>query len=144
MEDEKKTIKPAAKKAGMTVKAKKKSAAARAVIYKGNGTIKINKININAYAAGYIKELIMEPVRLAEDVIKEFNIDVIVNGSGFMSQAIAVRSCIAKAIVKAKGKKYKDLFIAYDRNLLVDDVRRVETKKPLGRKARKIKQRSKR
>jgi hypothetical protein len=28
--------------------------------------------------------------------------------------------------------------------LLVDDVRRVETKKPLGRKARKIKQRSKR
>jgi small subunit ribosomal protein S9 len=86
----------------------------------------------------------MEPVKLAGDAIKEFNIDISITGSGFMSQAIAARSCIAKAIVKAKGKKYKDLFIAYDRNLLVDDVRRVETKKPLGRKARKIKQRSKR
>jgi len=36
------------------------------------------------------------------------------------------------------------LFTAYDRTLLVDDVRRVETKKPLGRKARRHKQKSKR
>jgi len=28
------------------------------------------------------------------------------------------------------------MFLAYDRNLLVDDVRQVETKKPLGPKAR--------
>jgi small subunit ribosomal protein S9 len=61
-----------------------------------------------------------------------------------MSQASAIRSCIAKAIVKAKGKKFKELFTAYDRMLLVDDVRRVESKKPLGRKARKKKQHSKR
>ncbi|MFA5930955.1 MAG: 30S ribosomal protein S9 [archaeon] len=143
MEEEKK-LKPAAKKAGMTVKSKKKSAAARAVIRKGTGTIKINRININAYAKGYVKELIMEPIRLAEETAKEYDIDVIVNGSGFMSQAVAVRSCIAKALVKAKGKKLKDLFTAYDRALLVDDVRRVETKKPLGRKARRRKQKSKR
>ena len=57
---------------------------------------------------------------------------------------MAVRSCIAKAIVKAKGKKYKDLYLAYDRSMLVDDVRKVESKKPLGRKARKKKQHSKR
>jgi small subunit ribosomal protein S9 len=143
MEDEKK-IKPAAKRAGMTVKAKKKTAIARATVSKGNGAIKINKININAYARGYVKDLLLEPVRLAGDIIKELNIDVSVTGSGFMSQAVAVRSCIAKAIVKAKGKKYKDLFTAYDRALLVDDVRRVESKKPLGRKARKRKQHSKR
>ena len=143
MEEEKK-LKPAAKKAGMIVKAKKKSGVARAVIYKGNGTIKVNKINVNAYTTGYVKDLLLEPVKLAGDVIKEFNIDVSVNGSGFMSQAVAVRSCIAKAIVKAKGKKYRDLFTAYDRTLLVDDVRRVETKKPLGRKARRKKQKSKR
>lgn len=143
MEEEKK-LKPAAKKAGMTVKSKKKSAAARAVIRKGTGTIKINRININAYAKGYVKELIMEPIRLAEETAKEYDIDVIVSGSGFMSQAVAVRSCIAKALVKAKGKKLKDLFTAYDRALLVDDVRRVETKKPLGRKARRRKQKSKR
>jgi len=143
MEDEKK-IKPAAKKAGMTVKAKKKTAVARAVIRKGTGTIKINHININAYAKGFTKELLLEPIRLAGEAAKEFDIDISVNGSGFMSQTVAVRSCIAKALVKAKGKKLKDTFTAYDRTLLVDDVRRVETKKPLGRKARKRKQKSKR
>lgn len=143
MEEEKK-LKPAAKKAGMIVKSKKKSAIARAVIRKGNGTIKINKINVNAYSKGYVKELLLEPIRLAGDLAKEYNIDVTVAGSGFMSQAVAVRSCIAKALVKAKGKKLKDLYTAYDRALLVDDVRRVESKKPLGRKARRRKQKSKR
>ena len=143
MEDEKK-IKPAARKAGMIVKAKKKSAVARAVIRKGTGTIKVNKINVNAYTKGYVKELILEPIRLAAEAAKEFDIEVTVCGSGFMSQAVAVRSCIAKALVKAKGKKLKELFTAYDRTLLVDDVRRVETKKPLGRKARRHKQKSKR
>jgi len=144
MEEDNKKLKPAAKKAGMIVKAKKKNAIARAVIRKGKGTIKINGMNIHAYARGYVKELLLEPVRLAGEVVKEFNIDINVKGSGFMSQAVAVRSCIAKALVKAKGKKLKDTFVAYDRTLLVDDVRRVESKKPLGRKARKKKQKSKR
>jgi small subunit ribosomal protein S9 len=143
MEEDKK-LKPAAKRAGMTVKSKKKSAVARAVIRKGTGTVKINNINVNAYAKGYVRELIFEPIRLAGDAAKEFNIDVTVAGSGFMSQAVAVRSCIAKALAKAKGKKLKELFTAYDRALLVDDVRRVESKKPLGRKARRRKQKSKR
>lgn len=143
MEDEKK-IKPAARKAGMTVKSKKKTAVARGVIRKGTGIVKINGKNINAYARGYVKDLLMEPSRLAADAAKEFDINISVSGSGFMSQAVAVRSCIAKALVKAKGKKLKEIFTAYDRSLLVDDVRRVESKKPLGRKARKRKQHSKR
>jgi small subunit ribosomal protein S9 len=144
MEDDNKKQKPAAKRAGMIVKSKKKTAVARAVIRKGKGNIKVNQTNINAYARGYVKELILEPIRLAGDTIKEYDIDLTVSGSGFMSQAVAIRSCIAKAIVKAKGKKYRDLFTAYDRTLLVDDVRRVESKKPLGRKARRRKQKSKR
>jgi len=143
MEDEKKN-KPAAKRAGMTVKSKKKTAVARAVIRKGTGVIKVNRINLNAYVRGYMKELIMEPVRIAGESLKEFDIEITVSGSGFMSQVSAIRSCIAKAIVKAKGKKFRELFTAYDRSLLVDDVRRVESKKPLGRKARKKRQHSKR
>jgi len=142
--DEEKKLKPAAKKAGMTVKAKKKSAVARAVVRKGTGTVKVNGVNVNAYAKGYVKELLLEPIRLAGDAAKEVDIFVSVAGSGFMSQAVAVRSCIAKALVKAKGKKLKETFTAYDRALLVDDVRRVESKKPLGRKARRKKQKSKR
>jgi len=143
-ETTKKKIKPATKRAGMTASAKKKTAVARAVIKKGTGKIKINKMSLDAFASGHLKEMIMEPLRIAEDTTKEFDISVTVRGSGQMSQVTAVRSAIAKVIVRAKGKKYRELFLAYDRNLLVDDVRNVETKKPLGPKARARKQSSKR
>ena len=141
---EKKRVKPATKRAGMIVRAKKKRAVARAVIKKGKGIVKINHINLDVYATGHVKNLISEPLILAEDVAGEYDININVKGSGFMSQAGAIRSAIAKSIVRAKGKKYKELFLAYDRNLLVDDVRQVETKKPLGPKARARKQSSKR
>lgn len=141
---EKKRIKPATKRAGMHVRAKKKTAVARAVIKKGKGIVKINHISLDAYATGAVRNLISEPLILAKDVAGEYDIHVNVGGSGFMSQAGAIRSAIAKAIVRAKGKKYKELFLAYDRNLLVDDTRQVETKKPLGPKARARKQSSKR
>jgi small subunit ribosomal protein S9 len=144
MEENKKVLKPAAKKAGMHVRSKKKTAVARAVIKKGTGKIKINKMGLDCYAQGHIIEMIKEPIMIASDIIPEFDISVNVTGSGVMSRATCVRSAIAKAIVKAKGKKYKDLFLLYDRSLLVDDVRKVESKKPLGRKARGKRQHSKR
>ncbi|MDD3160270.1 MAG: 30S ribosomal protein S9 [Candidatus ainarchaeum sp.] len=143
MED-KKVIKPAAKKAGMHVRSKKKTAVARAVIKKGSGKVKINKMGLDCYAQGHVLSMIKEPLMIASEVIPEYDILVNVTGSGAMSRANAVRSVIAKALVKAKGKKYKDLFLQYDRTLLVDDVRKVESKKPLGRKARGKKQQSKR
>ena len=142
--EEKKKVKIATKKAGMQVVSKKKTAVVRATIKKGTGKIKINKMSLDAYAQGHIREMIGEPIRIAEDTINEFDISIIAKGSGRMSQAFAIRSSIAKAIVRAKGKKYKDLFMLYDRALLVDDVRKVEAKKPLGTKARKKKQKSKR
>ena len=52
---------------------------------------------------------------------------------------------LAKALFDFKpNEKLRQTMIAYDRLLLVDDPRRVETKKPLGPKARKKKQKSKR
>ena len=141
---EKKKIKPAAKRAGMQVRAKKKTAIARATIKKGDGKIKINHMSLNAYSEGHVLSLIKEPLKIAHEIASDYNINIIVKGSGRMSQAFAIRSVIAKAFVKAKGKKLKELFTLYDRTLLVDDVRKVETKKPLGRKARAKKQQSKR
>jgi len=47
---ERKKVKPATKKAGMQVGAKKKTAIARATIKKGTGKVTINHINLNAYA----------------------------------------------------------------------------------------------
>ena len=64
-----------------------------------------------------------------------------VNGGGATAQALASRTAIAKALVNYFGeKKLKEKFTKYDRTLLVDDSRRKEPKKPLGRGARAKKQ----
>ncbi len=133
------------KRGVIDTKAKKKEAVARAVIKKGNGKIKINKRDLSLVTPYYVNELISEPITLAGDVMNDVDISVNVKGGGFMGQAVATRSAIAKAIVEhTKDKKLKEKFMKYDRQLLVDDSRRVEPKKPLGKKARKKKQSSKR
>lgn len=133
------------RKAGITAKAKKKSAAARAVIRKGTGIVRINKRNLEVISPKYIYDFIREPIDIAGNVASEANISVIVKGGGAMGQAVAARAAIAKALVAfTKDEKLRKTFLKYDRMLIVDDVRRVETKKPLGPKARKKKQKSKR
>ncbi len=133
------------KKYGMLVKSKKKEAIARAVVKTGNGKITINKRSIEFIEPEYVKELILEPVKLAGDALKEVDIKINVKSGGFMGQAVAARSAIAKAIVEyTNDKKLKEQMIKYDRLLIVDDHRRVEPKKPLGKKARKKRQSSKR
>ncbi len=133
------------RKTGINVKAKKKRAVARAVVKKGNGRITINKRNLHIIQPYYIRRLIEEPLVLAGDYAKEFDIEVNAAGGGTMGQAVASRGAIAKALVEAtKDKALREKFTRYDRMLLVDDVRRVEAKKPLGTKARKKKQKSKR
>lgn len=134
-----------AKKKGITAKSKKKTAVARAVIRKGNGTVRINKRNIELLEPRHLREMVMEPLELAENLAKEVNIEVVTMGGGFMGQAIAARAAIAKALVEFFGdEKLRKAFLQYDRLLLVDDVRRKEAKKPLGKGARKKKQKSKR
>ncbi len=133
------------RKKGIISKAKKKSAVARAVIKKGAGKITINKRMLDLITPKYAYELIKEPIDLAENLIKEVDISVSVKGGGFMGQAIAARGAIAKAFLLYRSdEKLRQKFLKYDRMLLVDDVRRTEPKKPLGTKARKKKQKSKR
>ncbi len=125
-------------------KAKKKKAIARATLYyPGNGTIRINGYLLDAWQNNkYVRMLIEEPVLLAGNLAKEVDIYVNVKGGGFMGQAMAVRGAIAKALAEIGGDKLKELYLSYDRTLLVDDVRQVEPKKPLGPKARAKKQTS--
>lgn len=133
------------RKTGLNVKAKKKRAAARAVVKKGTGKVKVNKRGLSLFEPRYLREFIEEPLHILPAVAKEVDIRVNVRGGGFMSQAAAIRSAIAKSLVLySKDAKTKQAMLAYDRLLLVDDVRRVESKKPLGTKARKKKQKSKR
>jgi small subunit ribosomal protein S9 len=75
--------------------------------------------------------------------MNNINIDVSVKGGGFMSQASAARTAIAKGLVEFTGDpSLRIAFLDHDRSLLVSDSRRKEPKKPLGRGARKKRQKS--
>ena len=133
------------RKTGINTKAKKKTAIARAVIRKGTGRVKINNASLETITPIRVRKFIEEPLVVAEEISKGADIDVNVHGGGFMGQAVAIRSAIAKALVEfGKDKKLKEKFLSYDRLLLVDDPRRKEAKKPLGPRARSKKQKSKR
>ncbi|MBI4052562.1 MAG: 30S ribosomal protein S9 [Candidatus Diapherotrites archaeon] len=132
-------------KTGVNSKSKRKMATARATITAGKGSIKVNSRGIETIESKYLQEIAMEPLSLAPELAKTVDIDVKVEGGGFMGQAIASRAAIAKALLAfTKDEKLRKKFIAYDRLMVVDDPRRVESKKPLGKKARKKKQKSKR
>jgi len=122
---------------------KRKTAVARATIQKGEGLIRINKKPVEIYEPEIARWKILEPIKLAEDRISKVNINVDVKGGGFMSQANAVRTAIAKGLVEyTADPNLKLAFLDYDRSLLVSDSRRKEPKKPLGRGARKKRQKS--
>ena len=122
---------------------KRKTAIARATVQKGKGLIRINKKPVELYEPEIAKWKILEPIKLAEKHIDKINIDVNVAGGGFMSQANAVRTAIARGLVEfTADPSLKLAFLDHDRSLLVNDSRRKESKKPLGRGARKKRQKS--
>jgi small subunit ribosomal protein S9 len=122
---------------------KRKTAVARASIQKGTGQVRINKIPVEIYEPEIARWKLLEPLRIAGEHIDKINIDVSVKGGGFMSQASAARTAIAKGLVEFTGDpNLKIAFLDHDRSLLVSDSRRKESKKPLGRGARKKRQKS--
>jgi len=139
------TKKKKKRKTGLNTKSKKKEAVARAVVKKGTGKIKINKRSLDLFEPKQLQSFIKEPLHIMPAISKDIDIEINVKGGGFMGQASAARSSIAKSLVLySKDSKAKQAMLSFDRILLVDDVRRVESKKPLGTKARKKKQKSKR
>lgn len=110
---------------------KRKRAVARAAAREGKGVVKINNVRLDLVMPVLYRMRMQEPLVLAKDVASKLDIDVRVNGGGMSSQADAIRLAIAKCIVAfTKDVKIKKDFIAYDRQLLVADVRRKEPAKP--------------
>ena len=71
------------------------------------------------------------------------DINIKVNGGGVMGQAEATRTAIARGIIEwFNDEELQKLFQNYDRALLVNDTRRKEPKHPMGRGARKKRQKS--
>ena len=122
---------------------KRKTAIARAAVQKGTGLVRINKKPVEIYEPEIARWKIMEPLRIAGSHVDKIDIDVSVSGGGFISQANAVRTAIAKGLLEFTGDpSLKIAFLDHDRSLLVSDSRRKEPKKPLGRGARKKRQKS--
>ena len=108
---------------------RRKKSIARAVLSDGTGKVTINHISLNNYNPELARLKITEPLMLAGDVVSKVNIDIIVNGGGFINQADAARLAVARALV-AYNSKLKETFLDYDRQLLVADIRVKEVGKP--------------
>lgn len=127
----------------VVVSGKRKSAVARATVRKGRGLIRINSVPLEIVEPYLARMKIMEPLTLAGAKATKVDIDINVQGGGFMGQATASRTAIAKGLVKFLGdEELQEMYSKYDRSLLVSDPRRKLPKKPLGRGARKKRQKS--
>ena len=122
---------------------KRKTAVARATVLKGKGLIRINKIPLELHQPDIARWKIMEPLNIAGNTVNNVNINVSVKGGGFISQANAIRTAIARGLVEfTNDSDLKSSYLEYDRSILVNDPRRKEAKKPLGLGARKKRQKS--
>jgi len=123
---------------------KRKRAVAKAMVTEGNGKITINKKDYRQLQM-FERLRMEEPLRIAEGILGKINFDaaITVRGGGGMGQIDAARIALARGIVEfTKSKEISKTFLAYDRNLLIADVRRKEARKPGDSKARAKRQTS--
>ncbi len=133
------TKKKKAKKATRAVVArgKRKECVARATVREGKGLVRFNRMQVSALNNSYIQQIITEPLGYVGAEANGIDVSVNVSGGGTMGQAQAARVAIANALILYfQDKKLRDKFISIDRSLVVEDTRRVETKKYRGPKAR--------
>ncbi|NLK25863.1 MAG: 30S ribosomal protein S9 [Euryarchaeota archaeon] len=127
----------------INISGKRKEAVARAVVSEGTGKLRVNNVPIEVFTPEIARLKIMEPMTLAGDKVAKVDVAVKVQGGGFMGQAEATRTAIAKGLVDfLKDEELEKIFKQYDRSLLISDPRRKLPKKPLGRGARKKRQKS--
>ncbi|HUV24722.1 MAG TPA: 30S ribosomal protein S9 [Methanomassiliicoccales archaeon] len=122
---------------------KRKSAIARVTVKKGSGQVRINKVPLEIYSPELARLKIQEPLALVPEKAAQVDIQVNVKGGGIMGQAEASRTAIAKGLVEFfNDSELERNFKQYDRSLLISDPRRKLPKKPMGRGARKKRQKS--
>jgi small subunit ribosomal protein S9 len=122
---------------------KRKTAIAKAIVREGKGIVRINKQLLDVYTPELARLKIKEPILLIGEKLNSIDIDINVSGGGVIGQADASRTAIARAILQYfDDPTIKDMYREYDRTLLVNDVRRKMPKLPMGRGARKKKQKS--
>ena len=120
---------------------RRKTAVARVYVSEGNGTITVNKKDLDTYfPSPTLQYKVKQPLTLTDNV-ENFNIKVNVYGGGVTGQAEAVRLAISRAMCELNEENRG---ILKPEGLLTRDPRMVERKKFGQKKARKKYQFSKR
>ena len=135
----------------------RKTCRAVATISKGRGKVRINNIPVELLQPAVAKELVITPLLLIGELRNKVDINVSVEGGGFMGQAFASAVAISKALTgEGKGgRDPKDHPLAknvreeirkkineFDIHFLSGDPRQSESKKFGGPGARRRKQKS--
>ncbi len=116
---------------------RRKAALARATVRDGQGCVFINHRALDVYEPELARLKILEPLTLVPELARQVDIEVDVVGGGFMGQADAARTAIARGLIKWSGDpKVRELFKQHDWTLVKSDVRFKEPKKPGGPGAR--------
>ncbi|MBU0977898.1 MAG: 30S ribosomal protein S9 [Nanoarchaeota archaeon] len=124
---------------------KRKTAVAKIRVTAGSGEILFNMLPYTELGL-FHKLALVEPVRIYQQVLGEepkFNFHIVTKGGGKESQIQAARLAIARALLEISGSDVlKKAYVAYDRNMIVQDSRRKEAYKPGDSKARARRQKS--
>jgi len=120
---------------------RRKKAVARVYLTPGNGSIKVNKRDVEEYfPLATLQYVVRQPLSLTDNIDK-YDIVALLDGGGTNGQAEALRLGISRALVKI-DEEYRPILKA--NGLMRRDPRMVERKKPGQPKARKKFQFSKR
>jgi small subunit ribosomal protein S9 len=120
---------------------RRKTAIARVYLKPGNGSIKVNKRDVeNYFPLATLQYVVRQPLNLTNNIDK-WDVEALLDGGGTNGQAEALRLGIARALVKI-DPEYRPVLKA--NGLMRRDPRMVERKKPGQKKARKKFQFSKR
>ncbi len=128
-------------KKNTAVVAKRKTAIVNAMIKEGKGKVFINRKSLDSFNDRLFRQIASEPLELSDNSYLKYDIIIDIHGGGYNARAQAVRSAIAKCLVK-KEKGLRKKFLEYDRAMLVDDKRQAEAQKPYRSSARSLKQTS--
>lgn len=137
--------------------ATRKTASAHVFITKGTGKVRINNVPVEMVQQETAREVILFPLEISGDVRNKVDISVRVKGGGFMGQASAAATAIARALIgftksrkeprehplsKSAREEIKQKINEFDKHLISGDARRKEPKKFGGPGARRRKQKS--
>ncbi len=134
---------------------KRKTAIARATVKaaSSDGRVRVNGLPIHIMEPALARRKALEPLRIAEGMtsgnrLVKVDISIDVKGGGQMGQVDAIRTAIARGLVKYNGgaegddEELRDEFVRFERKIMVNDPRRKEPKHQMGRGARKKWQKS--